>query len=189
MNHKIFLFTTFVILTAFNVVQGQGRSEATDRGAALISGIFSFTSQGGDLYGGFDNDRLTTIAIVPSLFYFVAPGIGIGGDLSYNRVSRGDFSATIWGVGPKIGYFVDSGSNTIPFVAGGINYLSIGDDDDSEGGLRFKFGGGILIRKGHMAVSIEVSYVLDRFKFEGASESTTGNTIAIGVGFAGFLYK
>ena len=189
MNYKMFLIAVLILLMGFNFAQGQTRSEATDKGAMIVSGAFSFASQGGDLYGGFDDDRLTTIAIIPNLFYFIAPGIGIGGDLSYNRTSQGDFSFTIWGAGPKIGYFIDSGGNTIPFVSGGVNYLSFGDDDDSEGGFRFKFGGGILIRKGHMAVSIEAGYILDRFKFEGASESTTGNTIIIAVGFAGFLYK
>ncbi len=185
----MFLIAVLTLLIGFNTAQGQTRSGATDKGAMLASGVFSFSSQGGDLYGGFANDRLTTLAIIPSLFYFFAPGIGIGGDLSYNRTSQGDNSLTIWGAGPKIGYFIDSGSNTIPFVSGGVNYLSVGDGDDSEGGFRFKFGGGILIRKGHMAVSMEAGYVLDRFKFEGASESTTGNTFAIAVGFAGFLYN
>jgi hypothetical protein len=168
---------------------GQG-SVATSPSAMLLSGTISFSSQGGDLYaGGEDEARLTTLAIIPSLFYFVAPGWGIGGDLSYTRQSQRDESLTIWGAGPKIGYFIDSGSNSIPFLSGGINFLSIGNEDDSESGVRFKFGGGVLLRKDHMAVAFEATYLNDRFKFEGADESTSGNTILVGIGFAGFLYK
>lgn len=189
MNSKIFSMAAIMLLIGVNPLLGQTRSEATDSRAAIVSGMLSFSSQGGDLYGGFDDERLTTITIMPSFIYFVAPGIGIGGDLSYSRLSRGENSLTTWGVGPKIGYFMDSGGNIIPFFAGGINYLSISDEEDGENGFRFKFGGGILIRRDHMAISIEAAYVIDRFKFEGASESTTGNTIVIGVGFAGLLYN
>ncbi len=191
MNHKVFLIAMLILLMGFSFAQGQARSEATDEGAKIVSGVISFSSQGGDLYTGFDDDddRLTTIAVVPSLFYFIAPGVGMGGDLAYNRASRGDDSYTVWGAGPKIGYFIDTGGNTIPFVSGGVNYLSVADEHDSENGFRFKFAGGVLIRKGHFAVAIEAGYILDRFKFEGASKSTTGNTIVIGAGFAGFLYE
>jgi hypothetical protein len=188
MSYKISLIAVLVLLMGAGFAQGQTRSEATDTGAALVGGGVSFSSQGGDLYGGSDDDRLTTLAIVPSLFYFVAPGIGIGGNISYDRMSQGDASFTTWGVGPQIGYFMDSGGNAIPFVAGGVNFLSIGNQDDSESGFRFKFGGGVLIRKDHMAVSIEAAYVIDRYKFEGAEEAITGNTIVIGIGFGGFLY-
>lgn len=185
---KISIWSFLLTLVACSFAYGQTRSEATDKGAMLISGTASFSSQGGDLYEGFDDERLTTISIVPSVFYFVSPGLGLGADLSYNRVSQGDFSATIWGVGPKVSFLFDSGTNAIPFIAGGVNYLSIGANDESEGGIRLKFGAGFLIRKGHMAVSIEADYVYDRFKPEGFSEFITGNTILIGVGFARFLY-
>jgi hypothetical protein len=190
MNSRVFLITLLVLLVGVGTASGQGRSEATNKGAMLVSGAVAFSSQGGDLYG--EDDRLTTIAIAPSLFYFVVPGLGIGGDFTLSRLSRGDASATTWGFGPKIGYFFDSGSSVIPFVEGGGSYLSIayseGEEDESEGGLRFKLGGGLLIRKDHMAVSIEAAYILDRFKFEGADDATTGNTILISVGFGGFLY-
>lgn len=189
MNRKICVIAVVILLLGSSLVQSQGRSAATDRGAVLLSGISSFSSQGGDLHEGFDGDRLTTIAAVPSLFYFIVPGIGLGGDLSYSRTSQGDFSFTTWGAGPKLGFFMDSGGNTIPFVSGGVNYLSIGDDDNSENGFGFKAGGGILIRNGHLAVAIEAAYLYERFKPEGSSESITGNTIAIGVGLAGFFFN
>ena len=188
MNHKIFLIAVAILIMGYGFAPAQTRSEATDVGATLVSGAFSFSSQGGDLYENTDDKRYTVVALVPGFFYFVAPGLGIGGDVSYNRESQGDASFTFWGVGPKIGYFIDSGTDAIPFFSGGLNYISFGDGSDSEGGLRFKFGGGVLIRNGHLAVAIEAGYVWDRFKFEGASEATTGNSIAIGIGLAGFLY-
>ncbi|MFQ5708493.1 MAG: hypothetical protein ACE5HO_13630 [bacterium] len=188
MNCKIFAFAVLLLLMGPTFVHCQTGRGATDTGAMLVSGLFSFSSQGGDLYDGFRDDRVTTIAIVPSLFYFIAPGLGIGGDLSLNRASQGDFSTTTFGIGPKAGYFFDSGTNMIPFVGAGVNYLSLDFGNDNQGGLRFKFAGGVFIRKGHLAVGIEVGYLYDRFKPEGFSESITGNTILIGAGFGGFLY-
>lgn len=190
MNRKIYVIAVGILLLGSSLVQSQGRSAATDQGAKLVSGAFSFASQGGDLYAGGD-DRANIVTIVPSLIYFISPGIGIGGDLSYARQSQGDFSATEWGAGPKIGFFMDSGGSMIPFIAAGANYLSFSNsfDDDSENLLRFKVAGGILIRKDHLAVSIEAGYLLDRFKPEGADESVNGNTIVIGIGFAGFLFN
>jgi hypothetical protein len=188
MRYKIIFIVTVVLLMAIPATAVQMRTAATSKGASLVSGMLSFSSQGGDLYS-WEDDRLTTIAIVPSYFYFVAPGMGIGGDISYNRMSQGDHSLTNLGIGPKIGYFIDSGSPSIPYIAGGINYLSIGDEDDSESGWRFKFGGGVLIRQGHLAVAIEADYFMDRFTFEEADKATTGNAIIVAVGLAGFLYK
>ena len=188
MNYKIYFTAVLVSLMGVSFVQGQTRSKATDQGAMLVSGMFSFSNQGGDLYS-FHDKRVSTIAIMPSLFHFGYPGIGIGGDISYNRSSYGDHSFTTWGAGPKIGYFIDSGNNTIPFLAEGVNYLSMGDGNDTDNGFRFKFGCGILIRKDHLAVSFEAAYVIELFKFEGYSEPTTGNTIAISIGFGGFLYQ
>ena len=189
MARKIFIITALILLAGFNYADGQARSSATDRGAKLISGAISFTSQGGDLYGGYNNERLNVVSIMPSMFYFVSPGLGIGADLAYDLRYRGSSSYTTLGVGPKIGYFGESGSNLIPFVAGGVSFLTTGSDLGDANGYRIKFGGGIIIRKGRLGASFEVSYLLDSYNLEGSSGSTTGNTIIFGVGLAGFLFE
>ena len=188
MKPKMFLITALLLLLGFNFAHSQTRSKATDKGAMLVSGAFSFASQGGDLYERSHGERRTSTAIMPSLFYFIAPGVGLGLDLFYNYTQYRYYSLTAWGAGPKIGFFIDSGSKAIPFIACGVNFLSMGEGMYRKNGLRFIFGGGILIRKDHMAVSVEANYVIDRYKFEGSSGTTTGDTIAIGIGFAGFLY-
>lgn len=187
MIDRKFLFKlTLIMLLGFNLALGQSRNEATDKGASIISGMFSLSSQGGDLYE-WEGERFNTFQVTPSLIYFIAPGIGLGADISYERMSQGGDSFTTWGAGPKIGYFIDSGSNTIPFVAGSFNYL---DFDDGDNGLRIKLGGGLMIRKGHLGVSVEANYSIDRIKYEfsGMSDSISGNSFGITVGFAGFLH-
>jgi hypothetical protein len=171
-------------LASFSFAYAQG-SEATDKGAFLISGAASFSSQGGDLFEDAGENRLTTIAIVPSVFYFVIPGLGIGADGTYNRQSQGDAALYTLGIGPKIGYFLDSGSNAIPYIAGGGGYATIGNGE-SYSGYYLKVGGGVMLRKDHLAIAFEAGYLYTSLDIEG--DSYSGNAFTIGVGFAGFLY-
>jgi hypothetical protein len=195
MKPVMLVVTLLAPLLLLNLSQGQTRSAATDRGASIVSGGFSYSSQGGNLYEAVDGSRVTTVLIVPSLITFLRPGLGIGGDFTYESLSQGDYSSSSMGVGPKIGYFIDSGGNVIPFAAGGVNLLftgyTYGNNSDSMTGFRFKYGGGVLIRKDHLAFTIEATYFSDSYSVEqgGASESISGNIFAISVGFAGFLYK
>jgi len=184
MLRKTVVLAACLTLVSFSMAYAQ-RSEATDKGAILISGMASFSSQGGDLFEDVEENRLTTIAIVPSVFYFVIPGLGIGADVSYNRQSQGDNAFYTLGAGPKVGYFFDSGSNVIPYAAAGFGFITFGNGD-SESGYIIKGGGGIMIRRGHLAVAIEAGYQYMSVDIEG--ESFSGNTIAVGVGFAGFLF-
>ena len=188
MKRTIFIITALILLAGLNPAQSQAGGKATSGGSKLISGALSFTSQGGDLYGGYSNERLNVVSITPSLFYFVSPGFGIGADLSYDLRSRGSSSYTTLGVGPKIGYFSDAGENLIPFFAGGVSFLTTGSDLGDTNGMRFKFGGGVIIRRGQLGISIEATYLIDRYNLEGADGSTTGDTIIFGVGLAGFLF-
>lgn len=188
MKRTIFIITALILVAGLNPARSQAGSKATARGSKLISGAISFTSQGGDLYEGYNNERLNVVSVMPSLFYFVSPGLGIGADLAYDLRYRGSSSYTTLGVGPKIGYFGETGSNLIPFVAGGVGFLTTGSDLGDTNGYRIKFGGGVIIHKGRLGASFEVSYLLDSYSYEGSSESITGNTIIFGVGLVGFMF-
>lgn len=178
----LFLFLVMPNLTVFC------QSEATTKGAALVGGLFSFASQGGDLYGGFSNERLSNLVISPSALFFVADRFALGAALSLNTISQGGSSSTNLGIGPKIAYLFDSGSPTIPYLGGGVSYLSFGSDGDNEGGIGFDLGGGVIIRKGHLGFSFEGGYRLQSFKPEGFSENISGNIIYLAVGIIGFLH-
>lgn len=188
MKRTIFIITALILLAGLNPAQSRAGSKATSGGSKLISGALSFTSQGGDLYESYSNERLNVISVTPSMFYFVSPGFGVGGDLSYERRERGGDSYTTMVIGPKVGYFADTGSDMIPFFTGGVGYYLVASNGESRGGVRFKFGGGMLVRKGHLAFSIEATFMHDRLNLEGDEGSTTGNTILVGVGLAGFLF-
>ncbi len=187
MKQKVFVLALAVLIFGLN--QTIGQSAATSQGSHLISGMFSFTSQGGDLYNNFDDKPQNTIIFTPSYYNFVIDQLGVGGDFSLNRVSQGDFSFTTIGVGPKLAYFFDSGGNGIPFIGGGFNYISIGDGDNTEGGFSTKIGGGIMVRKGHLGVSLEVGWLRESYKPDGATDRINGSTIFFGAGLVGFLFN
>jgi hypothetical protein len=189
------------VLTCPSLAQAQpaSRRPSDDRGlhsgTTIVSGLASFSSQGGDLYEDSDGDGLTAISVVPSALYIVTAGLALGGDVSYTRQSQGDFSTTVFGVGPKVAYFVNTGGNAIPYMGVGWNYISLGassgGEGDSESGSRIKGVVGVMIKSGHLGIVIEGGYLRDSFSVEFAGEegeSISGSSIAVGVGFAGLFY-
>ena len=95
MNRTILIALILHLVMGLNLLYGQ-RSKATDKGTTLISGSFSFSNQGGDLYKGASDDRRTTITITPGAVHFISPGVGLGGELSYTSESQGEESFTTW---------------------------------------------------------------------------------------------
>jgi hypothetical protein len=180
------LCTIACALLLTGAAHAQTRSEATKQGAVLVGGAVSFTSQGGMLYEDLDGNTLTTVAVAPGVLYFATPGVGVGGDISFAKVSQGSETFTAIAAGPRAAYFWDRGNTTIPFVGGGVNYLTVNESGNSGNGMRIKGGGGFLIRKDHLALSFELGYLYDRFKAGGFTVS--GNSIVFGIGFGGFLY-
>ena len=177
MKFYVIPFLALMLITVLAPVQAQTHSEATQKGAILLSGSVGFSSQGRENR----DDRLTTVYIDPSLLPSGSPGFGLGGDLSLAYVGMGSSSSTSIGIGPKAAYFFDSGSNTLPFLGGGVSLLSYSNGSSSSG-FRIKLGGGMVIRKGHLGLIIEADYVLDNV------EDVSYNTLMLTVGFAGLLY-
>lgn len=163
---------------------------AVDKGSTIISGMGSYASQGGDLFENSDGDRATTIMLMPTINYFVAPNISIGGGVAYTSQSQGDYSYHTIGIGPTLGYFIgDSNSKSHPYLAAGIRYYSMGDEDDSISGTDIVIGGGIITPvKNHVGIVLEAGYHIMSLKHKDWDKSESGNLIMVGIGIAGLLY-
>ncbi len=159
----------------------------TDAGAVYISGHLSGSNSGGDLYE-INGHRFEEFIVVPSVLYFVTSGLGIGGDISLHHQKQADFSSTTFGIGPKAGYFFDSGGTTIPFLSVGAHLLSMGDEYGSDTGFGFRFGGGLILRTGNLAFSLGISIGQQRINFEDVDETITGEQLLIDIGIGGFLF-
>ena len=89
---------------------------ASGRGSVLIGGSISFLSQGGDFYEIFDNDRLNTILVQPTILYFIIPNLSLGASIGYRLQAQGDFNLETFSVGPRLGLFIGTNSGLLPFL-------------------------------------------------------------------------
>ena len=160
------------------------KSYTVDQGSILLGGTAGFSSQGGDIIG---NDRLTTITINPSLLYFVAPNVGIGGTINLLNMSHSGNSSTLFGIGPKVAYyFGDQNKTTFPFIAGSFIYNSA---SDSYTETDFQFSGGFtsMLNK-YVGITGEAFYMIESRKSEGSDKTYSGNTFGIQLGIAVFIF-
>ncbi|MCB2205997.1 porin family protein [bacterium] len=185
MNTYMRLVAIVLLFTVIHTMHAQERSAATMEGATILSGTASITSQGSEN----SDNRYTVLSLVPSLHYFVSDGVGLGGDVSLTHASQGDASATQIGIGPKISYFFDKGSNTIPYLGAGASFLSqAATRSETDTGWRIKLGGGLLLRKDHLGFVIEAGFLLDSIDRGEWTGTVSYNTIYIAFGFAGLFF-
>lgn len=162
---------------------------AIDQGSVVLGGTVSFSSQGGDLYEGFDGDRLNTLLLNPSALFFVSPGLAVGGDVYVQRVSQGDASLTTLGIGPEVRYyFGDAASTTYPFIGASIDYASLSSDDgDDATGFGYGAAAGLaFMLSPTVALTAEVDYSRSNLSFD--SIDIDGNEIRLELGISAFLY-
>lgn len=193
MRKKALLVHVFVFVLC---ISSSAQNSPVDKGSWFISGNFTFSSAGGDLYENSDGDRLTTIEFTPAANFFVGPGFSIGGRLLFESLSRGNSGITTWGVGPEINYFFSSSEekseakgSTYPFLQAGFFYTNISyDSDRSQTGTKIRLGGGIT----HMisntaAIAGLAAYDIDSEKPE-EGDSESGNQFGVYAGLIIFLY-
>lgn len=156
----------------------------TQKGSFMIAGAASFSSSSGDLYG---DETQTQFQIMPGVYHFLADNVAVGGRINYIRVSQGDVSSSALLIGPYAAYFFQSGPKSSPFVGGGIFLNSssskYGDFSSTANGHTIVLSGGMaLFVRPHFAIIPELGINFQEL------ESTSGTTILLGVGLAGFIY-
>jgi hypothetical protein len=156
----------------------------SNQGSILLGGAAGFTSQGGDIVG---DERLTTITIIPSFLYFIAPNVAIGGTISLINTSRSGNSSTLLGIGPKVAYyFGDQNKKTFPFIAGSFIYNSR-IDAYTKSDILFSGGFTTLLNK-YVGITGEAFYLIENRKWEGSDKSHSGNTFGFQLGIAAFIF-
>ena len=199
MNKIYTCMCTFTLTLIFVFGSAFAQSYHPDKGSKIITGEFSFSSGGGDLYKNSDGDRLTTIELDPCISYFLTPGLALGGNFLLLRVSQGDMGETAWGIGPRLMYFIGGNKSistgkgtTYPFLDAAFIYIKSSSKgasyELSSSRIRIKLGGGIFhMLSDSVGLFGEVAYNIDRVKPEDG-DSESGNQFNIVAGFAFFLY-
>jgi len=204
-------FSAFLMAASFILLFGMpafGQQYPTDKGSKMLLGEVSFTSQSGDLYENSDGDGSTTLSIRPSFGVFIVPGFAIAGDLIYDRTAQANVSYTVFGIAPKVTYFIGGNKkpaaikgSTLPFVGLGFGYVSHTSKstwenwassqealESTTNGTVIVLGGGILhMLSGSLGMVGELNYQMDKLKPE-EGDSVSGNVFMLRIGITGFLY-
>ncbi|WP_297100160.1 outer membrane beta-barrel protein [uncultured Draconibacterium sp.] len=167
---------------------------AVDKGATFISGVASFTSQGGELFEDYDGNNASTFNLSPSVNYFVGKNFFIGGGLEFAHEKQGDYKSNNIGLGPQIGYaFGNEKSTAFPYFDIGLRYYGMSVDygsGNSEGsGTDIFLGAGIVVPvKSHLGITFEAGYHMMDINEKESDTSYSGNIFAIGIGIVGLLF-
>ena len=160
-------------------------SYPVDKGNYVLGGSASFSSLGGEELRG--EDRAFVFIFNPVFLYFVAPNISLGGTITYQSVSQGDYSDSIIGLGPSAVYFFgDENSTTYPFL--GVSYIYTSDEDSyTKNDIRLMGGAAFMVAK-NVAITGDVFYLIESYTREDADDSLSGNTLGIEFGVSAFIF-
>jgi hypothetical protein len=179
-----------ILLLLFSATFAISQDYAVDKGAFILSGTGSFTSQGGDLYKDFEGNRLSTFSLTSAADYFVVRNVFIGAGITYTRMSQGEDSMSTVGIGPTVGYaFGKAEGKSYPYIATGIQFYSVGADDETIPGTNIFIGAGMILSiKEHLGLVLEIGYNFQKLKHEDWAESESGNAFIISIGIAGLIF-
>jgi hypothetical protein len=178
-----------------------------DPGVFGLDGTVSFRSQGGDIYS-VEGDRQTTASIEPAGFYFIAPGVAVGGQLRLARSSQDVATSTTLGIGPSaLYYFGEPDAEVLPFVGANLLLLrqsttvdlgsvdigfgdpvELGEEDITLTGLAFDIQAGftyMLAR--NVGVTTAAFFLYERLGGD-TDETLSGNTVGVQVGITAFVF-
>ena len=127
---KLILYGMFAGLLA---VAATAQESPVDKGSMMIGGVVFIDNFSGDMYG---NDAMTIIEILPSLGYFISPGLLIGADFTFTSMSQGGDSDTFYGIGPMVRYYFGAKKDRseikgamFPYLRAFMIYVDDGDDN------------------------------------------------------------
>jgi hypothetical protein len=161
---------------------------ALSRGSLIIGGTASLTVDDDDKR----EDSITTVRVAPSLAYFAAPGLAVGGDVEIVHGSSGDVSSTSLGVGPAITYYFGREGDAHPFVRAGARYVrtdaSFGTEDFTATQTAVHGGVGALFLLSD-AVGVDVSLYYEHMRTKQEAAAAFGHdTYGLAVGVSVFLF-
>jgi outer membrane protein W len=181
------------LLVVLCVATADAQQHATDRGSIILAGDASIASSKSED----DDDRTTSILLAPSIQYFLQPGLAIGAQLTFGHSSNGDFSTSVYGIGPRVSYYFGQGARTSrPFVSAGFAFTKVNADADIAGDADFSareltLRAGILFMLSNaVGLNPHVYYQTTTSRFDvaiGEREFNT-NTFGLAVGVSAFVF-
>lgn len=176
-SHSVIGLVATVLFTAVLLpAAGAAQPAALSGGSVLLSGQASF-----DVERTSDSDEsVTTFLLLPSVQYFVSPGLAVGGALQLAHFSFGGDSSTSYGIGPAISYYFVQGRDLHPFVrlSGQIARSTSDEASDTDVGVRGAAGVLFLLTE---SVGVDTALYYDRVEYGGDDYHVTNVGVAVGV--------
>lgn len=166
------------------------QNNAIDAGSMIIGGNIYFTSYSGDLHKD-DKSPLygkTAYGLVPSLQYFVIPGLAVGAQLKYEGTKNPeDFKFTKYGIGPVAAFYITAAENIYPFAQIAFNYekWKIDTEKATYWTLPLSVGCVFMVSK-QVGINAEFAYTFENAKPDGGS-SIKGRTMDLRLGVKAFI--
>jgi hypothetical protein len=189
--------TTIIILLVF-LATAVAQNNPIGKGSIIIDTGFALNSDGGDVWENDDGERRTAYESQTMLGYFIMPGLAIGGQFLIEGISQGDWSSSLWGIGPQATYYLGGNStdNSVkgqvyPFVSAGYARLN-SKEDYSDYDFEFSANvfwtdlGAVYMLNNYVGAFGSIGYQLWGFEFE--DDSDDGNRFAMNFGLAVFLH-
>jgi hypothetical protein len=146
------VFLAFAMLFSFTLAFAQ-----TEKGNMLLGGTAGFDVQFED------PDNLITIDVSPTIGFFVADNLALGGALTLGTTKAGDFSLTNYGIAPFGRYYFGTGMTRI-FIHGQFGFAGVkfdlgGDNEETSSGTALLIGPGVsFFLNKHVAIEGVLGY-------------------------------
>ncbi|SHF27606.1 OmpW family outer membrane protein [Chryseobacterium takakiae] len=157
----------------------------------------------------YDETKVSSFSVTPSVGYFVIDGLAVGIDLGFNtNTTKSDGSKvtlSTFSVMPTATYYFNTDSKFFPFVGAGIGYAStktkfnisnaiadplLWSGDTTTDGLAWKAKAGVTYMA-TQSLGINLGLGFDQFynkeTYSGIDYKTTSNTFGVNVGFSYFI--
>lgn len=184
------------MISAFAIMPdlAQAQGYATDKGSISLGGTAGFSSSKTDV-GGTSSPRITVLSIAPRALFFVAPGLAVGGEASFGRVSSEGDATTQYGLGPAINYyFAHEDRAWYPFVGASARFSHVSGDGQLGSDFRdLRASAGLLFLLSR-SVGVNSEFFVSRmhttFESPVTLEELDSNTTSFGlaIGIAAFIF-
>ncbi|MCJ8154008.1 porin family protein [Chryseobacterium sp. SSA4.19] len=158
----------------------------------------------------YDETKVSSFSVTPSVGYFVIDGLAVGIDLGFNssttKQNKNKVTVSSFSVMPTATYYFQTGSKFIPFLGAGIGYstnkvkynfgdlivdpILLADAESTTDGLAWKAKGGITYMA-TQSLGINLGLGFDQFSnketYSGIDYKTTRSNFGVSVGFSYFI--
>ena len=189
MRNFVFIFISFLTVIAVSNPKLYAQDYAK-QGTWEVGGNVFYTSTTSVNNGETSDNSLGIFSLDVPFYYFVIDGLELGIIPSYQNLSSGGSSASIFNILFGTAYNIETSSSAYPFFEGRVGYNTT-SNGDTRSGIVWALIGGVKVQVGGNAlISIGINYTQSTLNKENQDEGRDGTNVIGGqAGFTVFFGK